>query len=71
MYRDAVEHFLVALDFQRSASVSGRQEGAMSESIWSTLRMALIYLNEGTLMDHAREKDLDTLLRHFNINKVQ
>ena len=39
----------------------------MSETIWSTLRLALSYLNRGDLYAHCVSKDLEQLKREFNI----
>ena len=70
-YREAVEHFVTALHFQRSASMggAGRETGSMSDTIWSTLRLALIYLDKQHLLRSVNERDLDTLMEHFNIEQ--
>ena len=70
-YREAVEHFVTALHFQRSASMggAGRETGSMSDTIWSTLRLAIIYLDKQHLLRSVNERDLDTLMEHFNIEQ--
>ena len=39
----------------------------MSETIWSTLRLALSYLNRSDLYSHCISKDLENLKQEFNI----
>ncbi len=39
----------------------------MSETIWSTLRLALSYLNRSDLYAHCISKDLENLKQEFNI----
>lgn len=39
----------------------------MSETIWSTLRLALSYLNRSDLYTHCLNKDLDHLKQEFEI----
>lgn len=39
----------------------------MSETIWSTLRLALSYLNRSDLYQHCLSKDLEHLKQEFKI----
>jgi peroxin-5 len=67
-YRESVEHFLSALHFQRSASTNGTtMQGSMSDSIWSSLRLSLMYMGATDLLGPTNEKNLDSLMKHFNI----
>jgi len=78
--REAVEHFLTALVQQSQANLDTEAYGVeavqsrgaskvqqMSETIWSTLRLALSYLNRSDLYSHCLSKDLDHLKREFAI----
>jgi peroxin-5 len=73
-YREAVEHFLLALDHQRKATrpseVAGEPVGGvsqMSETVWSTLRLAVTYLGQPRLSPMLEERNLDTLLTEFGL----
>ena len=48
---------------------AAKEKGSMSDAIWSTLRLALIYLNKQHLLHSVNERDLDTLMEHFNIEQ--
>jgi len=77
-YKEAVEHFLTALVQQSQANLSedfvsdttklkSSNIQQMSETIWSTLRLALSYLNRSDLYNHCLNKDLDHLREEFKI----
>jgi peroxin-5 len=77
-YKEAVEHFLTALVQQSQATLSEEflsettqlkrnNIQQMSETIWSTLRLALSYLNRGDLYTSCLNKDLDHLKGEFKI----
>jgi hypothetical protein len=76
-----VEHFLTALVQQSQANLSEKYESKapggshskphqaqqMSDTIWSTLRLALSFLNRSDLYSACLAKDLDTLKSEFKI----
>ncbi|XP_065915997.1 peroxisomal targeting signal 1 receptor-like isoform X2 [Dysidea avara] len=65
-YREAVEHFLTALDQQRKGK-GPNGHGKMSDNIWSTLRLAVTLLGNHDITKFVDAKDLDPLLRQFGI----
>ena len=65
--REAVEHFLIALNMQRQAKGPGNNRRQMSESIWSTLRLAVNFVGKQGLNKLVDNRDLDGLMREFSV----
>lgn len=71
-YKEAVEHFLLALNHQatsmaRSGLQSAKDSGnQMSNTIWSTLRMAISLMGRMDLQDAIDNRDLGVLNAEFN-----
>ena len=65
--REAVEHLLTALVLQERSRGPSGERSAMSDNIWSTLRMAVGLLGaERHLVAACDARDTDTLNRHFH-----
>ncbi|XP_043277058.1 peroxisomal targeting signal 1 receptor isoform X2 [Venturia canescens] len=70
VYKEAAEHLLTALNQQAAGrGVEGERghPGAMSDTIWSTLRLVLSLMHKYNLNDAVEAKDLATLIREFEI----
>ena len=68
--REAVEHFLTALQLQQPMGATQRHEQSkldMSEEIWSCLRRALTNIDRGDLLEYVQSRDLKFLMKEFNI----
>lgn len=66
-HKEAVEHFLTALNLQRQAKGPQGSKSQMSDSIWSTLRLAVTFLGRPELYRLVEERQLDTLLQEFGV----
>lgn len=69
-YNEAVEHFLLALNHQaesmaRSGLRNANSNNQMSDTIWSTLRMAISLMGKPELQEAIDQKDLATLNNAF------
>lgn len=42
----------------------------MSEGIWSTLRLALLYLGRHDILNYVDQRDLDKLLQEFKVSHL-
>uniref|UniRef100_A0A1B0D499 Uncharacterized protein n=1 Tax=Phlebotomus papatasi TaxID=29031 RepID=A0A1B0D499_PHLPP len=74
-YKEAAEHLLTALNHQatssaRSGIVRDSSYKQMSNSIWSTLRMAVSLLGRHDLQPAIDKKDLDAMNAAFEMNDV-
>lgn len=67
IYREAVEHFLIALNLQCNADTPQGMTSLMSEGIWSTLRLAMIYHERHDLLPLVDDKNLEPLLKEFGL----
>lgn len=71
-YREAVEHFLVALNHQASSrNRSGLNvdltSNQMSDTIWSTLRMAISLMGRHDMQPAIDNRDLGALNKGFEV----
>lgn len=67
-HKEAVEHLLTALNMQRQARGPQGSKSQMSESIWSTLRLAVTFVGRQTEVHRLLEqRDLDSLMREFGV----
>ncbi|XP_065218864.1 peroxisomal targeting signal 1 receptor [Planococcus citri] len=68
MYKQATEHLLIALNQQIAGrGIHGEKSRKMSESIWTTLRLALSLLDRRDLLPIVERRNLDELNSEFNI----
>jgi peroxin-5 len=67
-YKEAVEHFLAALNLQQRSRGPQGERSVMSDNIWSTLRMAISLMGRIELHQACDSRDLDALNREFNIS---
>lgn len=67
-YREAVEHFVTALNLQRnSRGPLVGQKAVMSDNIWTTMRITVALLGRTEdLSDACDARDLDRFNREFN-----
>ncbi|XP_068242629.1 peroxisomal targeting signal 1 receptor-like [Palaemon carinicauda] len=70
-HREAMEHFLEALNMQEAGrGLAGKKSTkAVSDNIWSTLRICLSSLSAIHLMDAVDKRDLTRLNEEFGIGK--
>ncbi|XP_057333502.1 peroxisomal targeting signal 1 receptor isoform X2 [Microplitis mediator] len=69
-YKQAAEHLLTALNQQAAGrGVQGQSQStsAMSDTIWSTLRLVISLLHKYNLNDAVDNRDLDKLNKEFEI----
>ncbi|XP_071529417.1 peroxisomal targeting signal 1 receptor-like [Panulirus ornatus] len=68
-HREAMEHFLEALNMQAAGRGHGGKESsrAVSDNIWTTLRICLFSLNAKHLMDCVDKRDLKRLNAEYGV----
>ncbi|KAG8298325.1 PEX5- protein [Homalodisca vitripennis] len=65
-HKAAVEHFLSALNQQAAGrGVQGERSMAMSDTIWTTLRVVMTFLDQPELVQAVNDRDLQRLNREF------
>lgn len=64
-FREAVEHFLSALSLQHNSRGPVGEQSAMSDNIWSTMRMALALMDRTDLHAAVDARDIQELSKHF------
>ncbi|XP_050521879.1 peroxisomal targeting signal 1 receptor-like isoform X1 [Daktulosphaira vitifoliae] len=65
-YKEAIEHLLEALNQQASAISTNSQSPALSETIWSTLRLAISMSERSELLKAVNDRNLNLLNEEFN-----
>ncbi|XP_022110196.1 peroxisomal targeting signal 1 receptor-like isoform X2 [Acanthaster planci] len=66
-HKEAIEHFLMALNMQQRGIGPQGERSAMSQNIWSTLRMTISLLGRTDLYKAADEHNLALLNSEFNV----
>ncbi len=66
--REAVEHFLTALNLQQQSKGPKGESSQMSENIWSTMRMAVSLMGQPDLHKACDARDIQMLNQHFKID---
>ena len=69
-YREAVEHFLAALNMQQRGIGPQGERSTMSQNIWSTLRMTISLLGRMDLYKATDDHDLSKLNDEFGVTPV-
>ena len=57
----------MALNMQRQAKGPGNSKRQMSDSIWSTLRLAITFVGRPELHKLVEGRDLDSLMHEFGL----
>ena len=57
----------MALNLQRNADAPPGMKTQMSQGIWSTLRLAILYLGRHDLLSLVDNRKLDELMKEFNV----
>lgn len=65
--REAIEHFLTALNLQRHSRGPRGEQSTMSDNIWSTMRMAISLLGRPDLHNDTDARNLEALNQEFSI----
>ncbi|VVC33828.1 Hypothetical protein CINCED_3A017187 [Cinara cedri] len=68
-YREAIEHLLEALNQQASVVRTNFQSPALSDTIWSTLRLAISMAERPDLLKVVNNRDLNLLNEEFSYNR--
>ncbi|XP_075210068.1 peroxisomal targeting signal 1 receptor-like isoform X2 [Lycorma delicatula] len=69
-YREACEHLLTALNQQAAGrGVQGERSLVMSDSVWTTLRLAVSLMHRNDLLPAVNNRDLEKLNREFGLNE--
>lgn len=63
--REAVEHFLSAVNLQKNSSGPNGEQSVMSDNIWTTMRMALTLMGKTELHTACDNRDVDAINREF------